>query len=392
MIIEDGLSTETLNDRNPDGDLVFPIHETPEERERKAAAAEKKQQFERSKFIGRASIERWTAPGPAPAIPWAVRPLFPRGMVTLLPGEGGVGKSLLCQTAVISVASGEPFLGLEVTRGSALGWFGEDPEHVLHERHKRILRATKVDEAMLRKRAFILSTFGKPESVLFDSKGPTSALTELESSLGYIDDPSLLVIDNISIAFQGDENIRSQVTSFLTHMNAVAHKHNVAIVLVAHASKTKGDGAFLASGSTAWFNASRSVVGVEGGGKRRDQSVWVKHAKANHSAKHPAIELQWRDDVLVRTSDVTGTLQSTADHVFVACLAECERLGRPVSHLRRAGNFAPRLFQSFPAAKEAETGVDALTEAMERLFALRVIDLKPYDRPAKNLKRVVLSK
>src|SRR6266567_1869462 len=60
--------------------------------------------------------------------PWLVRDWIPRRQVTLLSGDGGVGKSIIAMQLMVATASGAPWLGLSTTPGASFGVFAEDDE------------------------------------------------------------------------------------------------------------------------------------------------------------------------------------------------------------------------------------------------------------------------
>jgi hypothetical protein len=80
--------------------------------------------------LSQVNVVAWAHTEPPP-LEFAIDRLLPRGMVTLLAGDGGAGKSLLLQTMMTCVAGGLPFMGFSTVQGAAAGLFGEDPEAVL---------------------------------------------------------------------------------------------------------------------------------------------------------------------------------------------------------------------------------------------------------------------
>ncbi len=69
---------------------------------------------------------------------WLVRDWIPQGQVTLLGGDGGVGKSLLAQQLMTALALGRDWLGLPVMPRKVFGLFCEDDEDELHRRQELI--------------------------------------------------------------------------------------------------------------------------------------------------------------------------------------------------------------------------------------------------------------
>ena len=61
-----------------------------------------------------------------PDRPWVVPNWIPHGSVTMINGDGGVGKTLLAQQLMTCCATGRKWLGYETMRCKALGIFCED--------------------------------------------------------------------------------------------------------------------------------------------------------------------------------------------------------------------------------------------------------------------------
>ena len=168
-------------------------------------------------------VARWRGIEP-PELVFTVQDLVPQGMVTLLTGEGGAGKTLLMQTigTAIAAASGS-VLGKASVSGTAAGVFAEDPEGVLHIRQPRINAALLVDYDSIAGRYFPQSYFGLPAQLWRDGK-TTPFFTELEHQLGGLNNLRLLTADNAAVLYSGDENSRPEVTAFLSALNGMADR------------------------------------------------------------------------------------------------------------------------------------------------------------------------
>jgi RecA-family ATPase len=71
---------------------------------------------------------------PIPERRWLVPGLIPEGTVTMLGGDGGLGKSLLAMQFLAAAALGKPWLGRGVRPCKAIGVFCEDDRDELHRR------------------------------------------------------------------------------------------------------------------------------------------------------------------------------------------------------------------------------------------------------------------
>lgn len=249
--------------------------------------------------ISTADSSRWMGREPEP-LKFTIAGLVPEGMTTLLVGEGGAGKTLLMQTAMTAIPTGQPFLRKETASGATAGVFAEDPEAVLHLRQQRINQSLGVDMEALVGRAFVQSYVGYVPYLWRDG-APAPFMAQLEAQLGQIPELRLLVIDNAALVYADDENGRVPVTGFINALNGIAHRLTIGIILSTHVSKSK-DGSSLraASGSTAWINACRSVLKLETGA---DDTATLTLIKANHTKPGATIDLEWRNGVLVARAE-----------------------------------------------------------------------------------------
>jgi hypothetical protein len=337
-----------------------------------------------------ASVSRWIGVEPEP-LRFTIESIMPRGMVTLLSGDGGAGKSLIAQMMLTSVAAGAPLFGLQVEGGAALGFFAEDPEQVLHVRQRRICEALKIPMEQVAERLFI-APYAGTDAVLWQNGAPRlEVVTDLEESLAAVREPALLVIDAAALVFLGDEIKRAEVTAFLNWLNGLAARHNTAILLLAHTAKSQGESAsFAVSGSSAWVWAARSALMIQPP-KGGDKFSKLVHVKSNHSKRLDPIRLEWRDGILMK-ADVAnpGPRLKEMKQAFLNCLSDFDRQGRNVSANANAGNYAPKLFVDLGPARDVGASREELRAAMEDLLAEQAIRLEPYGRPSKGTMRLTL--
>ncbi|MFK7839379.1 MAG: AAA family ATPase [Bdellovibrionales bacterium] len=134
---------------------------------------------------------------------------------------------------------------------------------------------------------------------------PTQFFHDLEKDLSCISDLRLLVIDNVALVYEGNENDRNEVTRFLHALNGLALRLGIGIILSTHTSKTYGASNQVASGSTAWQNAARSVVELKPETDNDPAKLILK--KANHAKPQQTIELSWVNGVLEKANDHAGS-------------------------------------------------------------------------------------
>src|SRR5438067_1046490 len=71
---------------------------------------------------------------PPPRRQWCVEGCIPHGNVTLLSGDGGLGKTLLSMQLQVAAALGAPWLGVQLEPIRSLGLYCEDDNDELHRR------------------------------------------------------------------------------------------------------------------------------------------------------------------------------------------------------------------------------------------------------------------
>lgn len=228
------------------------------------------------------SASQWAGKKPGP-IPFVIDRLVPEGLVTLLVSAGGRGKSTLAQQMMTCVAAGQPFLGFAAKRGAAAGVFCEDSSNTLHARQISICATLNLDLEAVADSLSPTSYLGADPVLWTERGGKTPFLDEIESSLRARPDIKLLVIDGSAYVFAANEIDRGQVTRFIAALTAMAQRLGIAIVLIHHESKSSADSdTHAASGSTAWINATRSVIKLnDDGGDLRT----LKHIKSNLSRR-----------------------------------------------------------------------------------------------------------
>lgn len=158
---------------------------------------------------------------PAP-VPWLIENIAAEGMVSLLVGEPGKGKSLLALAGAARAARGEPFMGFPT---SASGIVIIDAENGKNEMHRR-MRALK----------------------FFDNVQVADALggLTLPDKLDRIEDVMatatnrLLILDSFRTLWGGDENDSESVTGILNPLQQLARAYDCGVILIHHTNKLGG--------------------------------------------------------------------------------------------------------------------------------------------------------
>ena len=243
-----------------------------------------------------------TNPSAPPTFVWDG--LAPRGEVTLLSGHGEAGKTFIGLMLAISVALGRSLFGIAVERSRAVFVSLEDDGDKIRWRISLICKVWDIDPLDLDGWLTVLDGTEYPEMYVAPHKWASGEATPTYAQLlqRVVDiDAGLIVIDNASDAFAGDENIRTMVRSFLRSLKQIAKASNGGVVLLSHVNRETAKGGFNDkegySGNTAWHNSVRSRLFL----KKNKQTglLTLSQEKSNHgkSLADP-IDLEWLIDEL----------------------------------------------------------------------------------------------
>ncbi len=337
-------------------------------------------------------VAAWHAQ-PVPQREWAVLNRIPLRNVTLLSGEGGVGKSILALHLSVAHVVGRDWLGTMPEPGSAIVLCCEDDENELHYRYSQIVDHYHVDFSDL-KDLHPISLAGQ-DAVLAapDRAGiiqPTKLFGRVREAACDIK-PKLLVIDNSADVFAGNENDRAQVRQFITLLRGLAIDADTAVLLTSHPSLTGISNGSGLSGSTAWNASVRSRMYFRRATTDKDEEPdpdlrVLEVMKANYGPVGETITLRWHNGLFLPQAAM-GTLdkmaaEQAADNLFLKLLDKFQAQGRNVSHQKSANSYAPAVFAKDSEAKAAGIRKPVLVEAMDRLFAASRIKVETYGRPS----------
>ncbi|HWX46888.1 MAG TPA: AAA family ATPase [Roseomonas sp.] len=288
-----------------------------------------------------------------PARRWTVEDWIPRGVVTGLYGDGGLGKSLLAQQLCTSVALSLPWLGLNVTPGVALGIFCEDSEEELQRRQWAInahLGASPGDLGKLR----YLARLGRENALMTFDGSDVGSLTPFADEVDNLCaslKPCLLVLDTIADIYPANENDRGKVRQFVqSALGGFARRHDCAVLVLGHPSVSGMQNGSGQSGSTAWNNTMRSriyLVRPEDEDAEPNARI-LSRKKANYAARDAELKLTWRNGVIdLSTADSFAKPDPASWEAIDAMFDELERAWkakRPWSYhpqTRKAGRYFP---------------------------------------------------
>lgn len=224
---------------------------------------------------------------------------------TLLAGRGGIGKSLLVQQLLTSLACGLPTWGAASEPLNVLYWACEDDVDQLWRRQTAICKQLKIPFSDLG-RMHVDARSGLENTLLATDFGKPSWTAKIELLRQQVNDLNIevLALDNLGHTFGGNENNRHDVTVFLNGIAGLVTGRKFCPILLGHPSKAIGSDY---SGSTAWENAVRmrwylddkmpDAKPDEDAPPDRDYRVLAKR-KANYTVKD-YVGMRFQDGVLV---------------------------------------------------------------------------------------------
>jgi RecA-family ATPase len=331
---------------------------------------------------------------------WLVRDLIPDRTVTMLSGDGGVGKSLLAMQLGVAVAAGRNgWIGVLPESGPVLYVSAEDDLEEIHRRLKDVVTGHAVNLQDLAD-FHIVPLAGKDAVLAAAGKGGVVAPTPLWGAI--VDAtakvrPKIVILDNLADIFAGNENARPEARQFIGMLRGLAIEHNLAVLVIAHPSLSGLSSGTGTSGSTAWSNSVRSRLYLDRAksedGTEADPNVrLLRTMKANYSAIGGEIRIRWEKGCFRPDGAAFGfdrmAAEVSADSVFLDLITKFQIEGRDVS-ASPSPNFAPVIFSKHPACKGLSAKI--LRAAMDRLFAARRIRVDTFGPPSRQRTRLILA-
>lgn len=269
---------------------------------------------------------------------YALDPIIPRNVLTLLGGHGGAGKSNLALTLVAHGACGEPWAGRNPEGRLRCVYVSlEDAGDLVRYRLRRIAETYRLDARMIEANVRVLDGTGGDAALMYEAHEfgvrrmqATALMEELAEAAEGAD---LVVIDNASDAFDGNENERRSVRAFIRALVEIGKANSAAVLLLAHLDKQSarfGGNGNSYSGSTAWHNSARSRLALVA---HDDGTVELIHEKNNLGKTIAPIRLHWNDlGVLVPVT--AGMVQARTE-------ADTETALRVMAAARQSGIRVP---------------------------------------------------
>lgn len=306
---------------------------------------------------------------------WIVQDVIPSRVVTMLSGDGGLGKSLLSLQLAMACATEEPWIGLKAKQCKVLIVACEDEPDELHRRmHSVIQNSPLTFEHLLDIR--IIPGAGY-DNVLVDFSDPTAhgRRTEFCDFIQWHAEDfgaQLVILDSLHDFFDGNENLRPQARQFINHLRAIAMEIDGAVLLLAHPSLSGLSSGSGTSGNTAWNNTVRSRLYLTKPKEDNATHLVLKTMKANYGPSGGEIRIEWRAGAFYNLDTSNHNhepvyVQVQVDDVFLTCLRAIAAQGRHVTD-SKMGRYAPKVFAAMKDLSRSY-GIKEFEAAMQRLFA-----------------------
>ena len=347
-------------------------------------------------FLSMLDVSAWDGV-PVPARDWAVRDRIIRRAVTLLSGEGGIGKSILIMQLACAHVLARDWFGQLPEPGPAIYLNAEDDERELHFRLEAIRAHLGVAFADLSDLHLVPlagedALLGVPDRTGIIQ--PTPLFERLLRTAEKIQ-PVLIALDTAADMFGGNENDRSQVRQFISLLRRIGITGNSAVLLASHPSLSGINSDSGLSGSTGWHNSVRSRLFFKASESdddiRSDQRELIVR-KNNYGPTGEIVRMVWRNGVFVPVATPSSMERAAAERKvenrFLDLLDRHNRQGQPVSpHPTSPSNYAPAVFAKHREAKG--TGKAAFADAMQRLLDAGTIRIETSGPPSKQRARLV---
>lgn len=202
------------------------------------------------------SIASLEALGPPPPVRWLWRGVVPVGEVTIIAGDGGIGKGILTSQLAVAVATGSGLFGAETSRGATILVNAEDTLDRMHRSVAEAAVGSSSGRAALAS-IHVLSLKDEVDPRLLVDGKPSSIFQTIEQAVADIR-PALLVLDPAADLFGGNPLDAAAVNGFMRHLAALADRMGLAVVLVTHVSVAGAAEGSGRSGLVNWSNKARA--------------------------------------------------------------------------------------------------------------------------------------
>jgi RecA-family ATPase len=333
---------------------------------------------------------------PEPERKWIVEDIIPDENLTLMTGEGGIGKTTLAEQLAVAMRTDGDWLGMKVAQGPVLFVTSEDDRKDVNLNLRAILKAERKSLAHCPDLHILPLADRDACLAAASSKLGVIAATPLWHALVRLVErrrPRLVIFDALADLFGGEENSRRHARGFIVLLKQLAIRQKLAVVLIAHPSLTGMNTGSGLSGSTDWHNGPRARLYFQRPkdkeGKTFDDDLrTLTVMKIQYAREGTVFRLRRKEGFFVYEGKDGGSSSSydraaataKADTVFLALLQAYDDQGRRVSP-NSGKNYAPTAF----AEDDDADGVTskAFARAMTRLLKANRIHLEKVGPPSR---------
>jgi RecA-family ATPase len=340
------------------------------------------------------NIRAWHDTKPKPR-QWLIEGCIPDRNVTLLTGQGGVGKTLIIQQLSVATVLGRGgWFDLDPKFGPVLFITAEDDEDEMHLRYDAIARYYKTTFNELAELGLHLQSLAGRDAAMAitDNRGivrPTALWHTLVRTAQAIK-PRWIGLDTAADIFLVNERDRAEVRQCISLLRGLALDINTCIILLAHPSLTGISSGTGLSGSTAWHNSVRSrlYLKTERTKKKEDDDDLgeeqapdlagtrvLSFMKSNYSALAQDIRLEWKDGLFHKEGGIRGlseperaALSNRARDLFCQMLKRFNNQNFAVSPKERANNFVVTQMVDAPEVMPLHEKKDVRRQLLEKAF------------------------
>ncbi len=321
---------------------------------------------------------------PIPERDWLVPGICVRGGATLLNGDGGVGKSLLCMQLQTALAVGKPWLGIKTPAGPtrSLAIYCEDEPEELHRRQADICRYYDCQMRDLDGISLMLSRVGESNTLMTFSRRDggggvvTNFFRQVEAMIAEYG-IEVVIIDTAADTFGGNEIDRESVRTFVQRLRLWSIKSRGTVIITQHPSVSGMASGAGSSGSTGWNNSVRSRVYLtapkrtdDDGDEIPTDERFLKFMKSNYGPKGSKLRLVWKDGVFRTVEEVGPQSYAEASRTRELLLDEAVKLVRNSVELAADPNAKSSLISRARAAAElGRLPFQYVAKAQEELLA-----------------------
>lgn len=315
-----------------------------------------------------------------PSARYVLEPIVPRRETTLLGGHGGIGKSMLALTLAAHVACGRQWGPFPVVQCRAAYISLEDEAATVRYRLRRIAEAYNLPPAHVIDALTVFDGSGCDAAMAIETV--QEGVRRLEPTFGMdrvaaaVKGAGLIVVDNASDAYAGNENERRQVRSFIRLLTGIARENDAGLMLLAHIDKNAakyGASGNSYSGSTAWHNSVRSRLALL---SEESGEIVLTHEKAQFSQAAEPIGLAFTGHGVLmpqdpRAREAAATRQADIDAAAVLTVLRIAlESGAIVSTAKRGSATAWHTLCDYPELAEeykTKAGRQRVSAALVRL-------------------------